>query len=226
MTEDLAGLSAEALQEILKKEQAQTGELEKEIKKLEKSIEDLTRANERNEESLLSTIDQQIKKLKADNNAMAMRIEREDEFVHNTLKEKYELVLKEKEDLEKALEKEKNEVTTHIQKEIDRLNKRAEELATVQDPEKVAEGLKEVLDSGKEMQQAYQAELAGLRQEVEKLLGINSGLLQRVSAVQLEIMTEPEKASDNFVHESPEMKMRRYSSISTSPFTRRGRIPQ
>ena len=226
MTEDLTKLSAEELRELLKKEEAQSEELKKEVMKVEKELEELGRSNEKQEEGLMATLDKQIKKLKADNNAMALRIEREDEFVKNTLKEKYDLVLKEKADLEAALDKEKATVIVRIKQEIERINKETEGIAAIlDDPDKVNAALKGVLDAGNSMKKTCEAELAELRKEVEKLLAINNALLQRVSAVQLEIMTEPEKTADNFVHESPEMKMRRYSTIATSPYNRRGNMP-
>ena len=225
MSEDLSSLSVEQLKEILEKERKEKQRLSAEVAALEKAVQEFGRANERQEEGLMSSFTKQLKKLRADNSVMAVRIEREDEYVKTTLKDKYQAILMEKEALENTLEKDHNRVNNQLQNKLEALNKENENLEAILDvPDKVEEKLKELVESYKTMNESYHNEAAKLRKEVNDLLSSNNALIQRIGAIELEIMTEPDKsAAANGTRETPEMKMRRYSTMPTNPMNQRRR---
>ena len=203
MSDALSNVPTAELRALLETEKSKRDALQSELRAMETELQETGRANEREEEKLMNKFNKRIKHLRKENAVTAMRIQREEEYVRTTLAEKHNNLIKNKERLQEALAYQEGQVIERLLLEIDRLTQ--EELALEGrlrtgvcsaadvDTSQADASLKRMLEQSEKRKKDYENELTEVRKEVERLITANSLLLQRVSSVQMELMTEHPK---------------------------------
>ena len=219
-------LTVDELKRIKSEKQAQNEKLNNEIIELQKSLQEITRDQERKEESMMNNYKNQIEELKRQNRSLQSRIEHEENCTISKLYERYKKVLKEKEELQFQLQREEGEVIENLQFEISNIknvevrletqlsqanHKESDDYKNKLDLDLVDEELNKLLQQSEKTKNDYEKELMLLTSEIEKYITANSILSQRIAAVERDLIAYISKHTEGKIFG----KIRRYSDVTS-----------
>ncbi|OHT15862.1 hypothetical protein TRFO_13690 [Tritrichomonas foetus] len=245
--QNLDSLSYEELLKLRDQIVRDNSQMKDDISRLEISIQNTSRENEKQEEKLMNNYQQKIDYLRHQNVVTAQKIHKEEQYIINTLYEKYKIVLKEKEALQEKLQEEESMVIEKLQFELDKMKKieilleaklsqcetnHASSNCDLINPVltgKLSEELEQMYQQSVKTKDDYSNELVKLRQEIERLITANNLLIQRISTTQMSLVLN----HGNNINEErmPAFgknigKMRRFSDISGGIRHKKRRVSQ